>query len=101
MLRIRKGSSHSNQTLIPLLPQFSDFICKILGLNGSIGTISCIKVSQEFLETLNQNSFLKRPENRRSKAEIDTSLKIALLLPDLLCDYFSCEIKVIIFTYKN
>lgn len=55
-----------------------------------------LKVSKSFLQELNRISYSKRPEYRRSKAEIDIALDSAILLPDLFLETFSCEIKVFI-----
>lgn len=51
-------------------------------------------VTEKFLTDLNHKSFFQRPEYRRLKAEIDTSLNEVIILPDLLSESFSCEIKV-------
>lgn len=93
MLRIRKRSSSLDYT--SLLPEYRAFIYRNLNLMENSNEIDCISVSKSFLEGLNVASFQQRPEHRRIKAEIDSSLTEAILLPDLLSESFSCEIKVI------
>ena len=57
--------------------------------------ITIIKVeSSEFLKVLNQTSYYQRPEYRRLENELNTSVSEVFLLPDLLSECVSCEIKV-------
>lgn len=47
-----------------------------------------------FLEELNRESYNQRPVHRRLKYQLDTLASEVFLLPDLLSESFSCEIKV-------
>ena len=58
--------------------------------------ICLIKIEKSnFLEELNQNSYNQRPEYRRLKYQLDTSVSEVILLPNLVFESISCEIKVI------
>ena len=63
----------------------------------SIGQISCINLSENFLKVLNDKSFPERPLYRRVKSQINLSFLKALLLPDYFSEPISCEIKVNLF----
>lgn len=77
-----------------MLASYHDFICRQLNLEESIGQLSEINVSDNFLLSLDNDSFSYRPIHRRLKNRIDTSCLIAFMMPDLLSQSFSCEIKV-------
>lgn len=94
VLRARKNRQLISDDLISLLPEYHHFIYRNLDLIERKLQLYLVKVSKIFLEDLNVNSFPYRPEHRRSKAEIDISLTDILLLPNLLTESFSCEIKV-------
>ena len=94
VLRVRKNSHTFDYNLISLLPEYHSFIYRYFDISEYELQIKLIRVSKQFLEGLNSNSFSQRPDYRRLKGEIDISLNEVLLLPDLLSESFSCEIKV-------
>lgn len=94
-MRVPKKTYLSKCELVTFQPTYYDFICRNLGINDSIGMISLIKLeNSEFLEVLSQSSYSQRPDYRRLKYELDTSASEIFLLPDLLSESLSCEIKV-------
>jgi len=94
VLRVRKNSHTFDYNLISLLPEYHSFIYRYFDISEYELQIKLIRVSKQFLEGLNSNSFSQRPDYRRLKGEIDISLNEILILPDLLSESFSCEIKV-------
>lgn len=94
VLRVRKNNHTFDSKLNLLLPEYHNFFYRYFKFNGYESQMELLRVSIQFLEGLNSKSFSQRPDYRRSEAEIDISLKEVLLLPDLLSESFSCEIKV-------
>lgn len=95
VLRVRKNVHPIDHRLISSLPAYHRFIYKSLNFSeNELPILSLIKVSEKFLNALNFKIFSQRPVHRRLKADIDTTLDEGLLLPDLLSESFSCEIKV-------
>jgi hypothetical protein len=91
---VRKKVHAFDDDLISLLPEYHSLIYRYFNFGKYEPQIKFESVTKRFLDDLNSKSFSQRPDYRRLKAEIDTSLNEVLILPDLLSESFSCEIKV-------
>lgn len=90
-----KRTYESKNELVSFQPFYHNFICRNLGVIDSIDILCLIKIENPaFLEELNRKSYDQRPAHRRLKYQLDTSASEVFLLPDLLSESISCEIKV-------
>lgn len=90
-----KKTFGSKSDLVSFQPFYHNFICRNLGVINSIDMLCLTKIENStFLEELNRKSYCQRPVHRRLKYQLDLSASNAYILPDLLSEPISCEIKV-------
>lgn len=90
-----KKTYESKNELVSFQPFYHNFICLNLGVLVSIDMLCLFKIeNSDFLEELNRKSYNQRPVHRRLKYQLDISASEVFLLPDLLSESISCEIKV-------